>query len=172
MPIIVDAQRPLLPRYELYPCWLDRSGLPPTARIIYKAIYSRAISLSLKNHENYTNAQGNLFVIYSNDDLAKDCAVTLSTVKAAKKILKTREYISTEKIKGSNAIRIYPRYPAGAKTYISDKSTPKNRQYSSNSSFTTDDYFDAALKNHLSPEVYEAYRNSGHSKPNTDQNLS
>ena len=71
VPIIVDAQRPLLPRYELYPCWLDRSGLPPTARIIYKAIYSRAISLSLKNHENYTNAQGNLFVIYSNDDLAR-----------------------------------------------------------------------------------------------------
>ena len=93
VPIIYDETATLLPTYEPYPKWLDKSGLPPTARIVYKTIYNRAFSLSLKNSKQFTNDKGHIFVIYTNDDLVKDCGLKLSALKSAKSILKEKGYI-------------------------------------------------------------------------------
>ena len=159
LPIIFDPQATILPRYAQYPQWLNQSGVPPTARIVYFAIFNRMISFSLQNHVQYSNDQGHLFVIYTNDDLARDCGITLSAVKAAKKILKTREYIRTEKINGSNAIRIYPHFPSNTATYHHAPRPIKSSE-KTNSSFDVDEFFDESLKKHLSPEAYDAYCNS------------
>ena len=159
VPIIIGAQATLLPTYDPCPKWLNHCGLPPTARIVYLAIYHRAISLSLNNHGQYSNDQGHIFVIYTNAALAKDCDLKLSALKSAKNILKEKGYITIEKIKRSKAVRIYPHFPADAKTYAHSKTTKKNIG-NSNSSFSTDEFFDASLKKHLSPEAYEAYHNS------------
>ena len=157
LPIIFDPQATILPRYAQYPQWLNQSGVPPTARIVYFAIFNRLISFSLQNHVQYSNDQGHLFVIYTNDDLARDCGITLSGVKTAKKLLKAKGLITVEKIKGANAIRIYPYYPKSAKTYCGKISSKSNAK--TNSSFDEDDFFEASIKKNLPPDAYEAYRN-------------
>ena len=157
VPITIDSNAVRLPIFAQYPYWLNQSGLPPTARIVYLAIYDRAIALSIQNKQKYCDHQSRIFVIFSNDDLAKHCAMTLSGIKAAKKLLKLKGYIDIEKISGSNAIRIYPRFPANTATYH-HAPHPKKSSEKTNSSFELDDYFEAAIEKSLSPEAREAYR--------------
>ena len=149
-PIIYDPKATLLPTYDRYPQWLDQSKLPPTARIIYKNIYNRAISVSLENSVQFTNDEGHIFVIYTNDDLADDCGLGLSAVKAAKSIMVELGYIAIEPIAHSSAIRIYPRVPVDAPTY-KYKTAKKD---TSNSSFDIDDFFAAAVHKSLGDNTY------------------
>lgn len=150
---ITFAPKVALPTYEHYPKWLDHSGLPPTARIVYKTIYNRAFSLSLKNHDQYTNDQGHVFVIYTNDDLVKDCGVKLSALKSAKSVLKAKRYIVVEPIEHSSAVLIYPYYPKDAEEYqFNTKKKPNDD--TSNSSFDTDDFFTAAVNKSLGANTY------------------
>ena len=137
-----------LSTYSHYPDWLNKSGLTPSTRIVYVAIYNRAVSMSLRNYEQYTNSEGHIFVIYTNDDLADDCGIGLSAVKAAKSIMLELGYIGIESIENSSAIRIYPKIPTDAPTYQHKVlKSPKND--TSNSSFDTDEFFEAAIRRSL-----------------------
>ena len=157
VPITVGSQATFLPTYGQYPLWLDSSGLSPTARIVYFAIYFRAITQSWQNHTKYSNDQGQIFVVYTNKALATNCQISLSCVKSAKSTLIQKGYISIEPINGSNAVRIYPRFPKSAKTYCGKISPKSNTK--ANSSFDEDDFFEASIKKNLPPDAYEAYCN-------------
>ena len=163
VPIIYAENNTLLSRYVQYPYWLERCGLPPTARILYMTIHHRAITCSIHNHQQYSNNQDHLFVIYTNESLAKDCDIKLSALKSAKKLLKAKGFIKVEPIKHSSAVRIYPCFPADAQTYRSNQGVHQKSPHCSNSSFATKDFADAALKKHLPPEVYNGYQNLKHS---------
>ena len=154
IPIIYGSSA-TLPTYTPYPQWLNKSGLSPTARVIYAAIYDRAVSLSLKNHKRYTNDKGHLFVIYTNDDLVNDCGIKLSALKSAKNILKEKGYIFVEPIEHSSAVRIYPLFPKDAKTHRID-TTKKTYDDTSNSSFETDEYFGDAIRKSLGEDAYRS----------------
>lgn len=145
---ITFAPKVSLPTYEPYPKWLNKSGLPPTARIVYNTIYNRAVSLSLKNHKQYTNNNGRIFVIYTNDDLVKDCGIKLSALKSAKNILKEKGHIIVKPIEHSSAVRIYPLFPKDVKTHQFDTEMKPNSD-ASNGSFDTDEFFEAAIHRSL-----------------------
>ena len=162
VPITVGLQATFLPTYGQYPLWLDSSGLSPTARVVYRAIYSRAVALSLQNRAQYANAQGHIFVIYTNEDLGRDCDLKPSALKTAKKQLKAKGYLIVEHIAHSSAVRIYPCFPSNTPMYQFPTSLAKNNP-KTNSTSVTDEYYDANLKKSLTPEAYEAYRNIGHS---------
>lgn len=108
-----------LPTYSLDPTFLldPKLNLSPVDREAYRAIYRRLVTLSIPNSNRYSDTNGDLYVIYTNDDLARVCGVSVSTLKKAKKTLRNKGLIEIKPIPGSRAVRIYPMYPVDAPTY-------------------------------------------------------
>lgn len=156
-----------LPTYSQDPTFLldPALGLQPVDREAYRAVYRRLVALSIPNADRYRDANGDLFVIYPNDDLARICGVSVSTVKKAKKTLRAKGLIEIKPIPGSRAVRIYPMYPVDAPTYpfrysVKDACTAtatgasavgiKSDTYaSSTKTFDTDSFFEAAVSRSL-----------------------
>ena len=108
-----------LPTYSLDPTFLldPELNLSPVDREAYRAIYRRLVALSIPNADRYRDENGDLYVIYTNDDLARVCGISISTTKKAKKTLRTKGLIEIKPIPGSRAVRIYPMYPVDAPTF-------------------------------------------------------
>ena len=108
-----------LPTYTQDPLFLrDKDlALTPNEKDLYRVIYHRLISYSIPNAVLYSDSAGDFFVIYTNEALARDCNLSISTVKKAKKSLVEKGFLKIRSIPKSRAVYIYPMYPKDAPTY-------------------------------------------------------
>lgn len=146
-----------LPAYTPDPTFLraERLGLTLHEKEVYRAIHSRLVTLSISNANRYSNENGDLFVIYTNEELAKHCGISLSSVKKAKQALVHKKLIRIQPIPCSRAVRIYPLYPEDAPTYPfysktkKGGGTPASSTPAGNSSFETKNFYEAAVRKSL-----------------------
>lgn len=153
-----------LPAYTPDPTFLRaaRLGLTLHEKEVYRAVHTRLVTLSIPHMDRYSDEHGNIFVIFTNDELAKHCGISLSSVKKAKQALVHKKLMRIQPIPGSRAVRIYPLYPEDAPTYpfyrktkkgggSSASSTPAVTSYSqsSYSTFDSDEFFGAAVRKSL-----------------------
>ena len=143
-PITVNHESCKLPTYTQLPLFIFSQNISSDAKMLYLALYHRCITHSLHSQGKYIDDNGEVFVIFSNDNLRNFCALKLSATKRAKKELCDEGLIRTQKICGSRNIRIYPLVPEGTPTY-----TYKVARNASEGSFDTDSFWNAALKRSL-----------------------
>lgn len=150
LPIQLDPQTTSvkLPTYKQDPLFLsdEKLALSADEKEAYRTLYHRLVSISTQNLKDFTDKDGNVFVIYTNNALAKDSGLKLTTLKKVKKALINKNLIKIDKIPGSRAVRIYLFFPESAHTY----SFNVNRSNKSNSgTFNTDQMWQAAVNKSL-----------------------
>lgn len=105
-----------MPVYLHMPAFLVGSVLTAEERMVYTVIYNRAL-LSIRNAQNYNNANNQVYVIYTNEQLARDSGLRIGKAKKAKATLVAQNLIRIERILGSRNVRIYPLFPTDTPTY-------------------------------------------------------
>lgn len=84
-----------LSQYVPVPSCLVNSNLSSTTLLIYGTLVSRAL-LSMKN--GWVDEAGNVYIRYTNNNLANDTGKSLSTVKESLKELETNDLIVRKRI--------------------------------------------------------------------------
>ena len=105
-----------MPVYLHMPAFLVGSELTAEERMVYTVVYNRAL-LSIRNAQDYIDDNNQVYVIYTNEQLAHDSGLKIGKVKKAKATLVAQNLIKIEKIPGSRNVRIYPLFPDDVTTY-------------------------------------------------------
>lgn len=97
-----------LPRYLPLPYYLLTEQLSPTALLVYGLILGRT-TLSQKN--NMTDADGNIYVIYTTTSLAKELHRSEVSIRNAKRELIRKGLLIQKEPSPGEALHLYPLIP-------------------------------------------------------------
>ena len=126
-PFLADTQ---LTGYMPIPRALIRMDLPSTAVLIYAALLDRG-TLSRKN--SYTDAQGWVYVVYTEEDLSRDLGISTRVVRKHTKTLESAGLLRKHRSSVKQANRLFLMIPSDSVTGTgSGTGCPVDRNFSSN----------------------------------------
>lgn len=97
-----------LPEYLPYPKFLLKSDLPLAAREVYALLLHRT---TISQINNWTDDEGNVFVIYPILELAKELNCSDMTIKRALKTLTEADLIERRRTTFNGANRLFLKFP-------------------------------------------------------------